>query len=75
LPWVDASCSELRAELMSLVASIRKLSGLPFDVVNGRLNQAMKVARRADAGAEQLWVGIRAARLWLSVLAAPHRDA
>ncbi|MDM4722174.1 hypothetical protein QTQ03_22240 [Micromonospora sp. WMMA1363] len=75
LPWAGHRRSELGAELMSLVALIRRLSGLPFDVVNGRLNQAMKVARRADAGAEQLWAGIRAARLWLSALTASHRDA
>ncbi|WBB53828.1 hypothetical protein [Verrucosispora sp. WMMD573] len=75
LPWAGHRRSEMRAELLSLVASIRRLSGLPFDVVNGRLNQAMKVARRTDADAEQLWAGIRAARLWLSALTASHRDA
>ncbi len=75
LPWAGHRRSELGAELMSLVALIRRLSGLPFDVVSGRLNQAMKVARRADAGAEQLCAGIRAARLWLSALTASHRDA
>lgn len=74
-PWAGDRRRELRADLVSLVASIRRLSGLPFDVVNGRLNQAMKVARRADADAEQLWAGLRAARLWLSALTASHRDA
>ncbi|SDS40663.1 hypothetical protein [Actinoplanes derwentensis] len=52
LPWADRSPSELRGESMSLGASIRRLSGLPFDVVNGHLSQAMKIARRADAGVE-----------------------
>lgn len=74
-PWAGHHRSEIRAELMSLVASIMRLSGLPFDVVNGRLNQAMKVARRADADAKQLCAGIRAARSWLSALTASHRDA
>jgi hypothetical protein len=73
--WVDQSPSELRTELIRLVPPIKRLSGLPFDVVNGRLNQAMNVARRADAGPEQLSAAIRTARLWLNMLTALHRDA